>query len=399
MDKKQIWLHNLKIHYIWTFFSSFVFLSPVISLYYLNYNLEISDIILLTALYRIFLFILEIPTSTIWDTWSKSKTMFLSAIFSFLSALLYFLFPFYFIFIIAVFFSALAQALWSGTGHAKLEEDLNAAWMKDDFAKVLGRLIALLRLWTLLTPVFIFYILKTFSNGYEILAFIDVIIWWIVLFYVAKFKDLDKSGYKKFSWNFKENINIQIKTLKDSFYYLKNNKNLLLFLLLILLWTDWGLLVITYLPIIVDINSIEDYFASVFTLWVTISSILGWLLAHKISKKIENNILIAILFIILWIGHILTSLFNNNIIVLSWIIMLSTFVWVVVFTIWNTKLVKLTQVNHKSTTRSIFMSLISLYSFFILFVLSKLSLEFAFFIIGIIIILSWIMFLFFHKKI
>ena len=38
---KQKALYNLKIHYIWTFFGSFLFLSPVLSLYYLHYNLTI----------------------------------------------------------------------------------------------------------------------------------------------------------------------------------------------------------------------------------------------------------------------------------------------------------------------------------------------------------------------
>ena len=398
MNLKQAWLRNLKIHYIWTFFSSFVFLSPVISLYYLNYGLNISDIILLTALFKIFWSILEIPTSTIWDTWSKSKTMFLSAVFSVFSSILYFIYPVYFVFIIAIFFSALAQALWSGTWHAKLEEDLKAAWMENDFQKVLWRLIALLRLWTLLTPIFIFFILKNFTNWYQILAFVDIIIWIIVLFFVSKFKDLDTSMYKKFSNNFWKNISIQIETLKNSFKYLVSNKKLLLFLFLIILWTDWGLLAITYLPIIVDINSIADYFGSFFTLWVTISSIIWWIFAHKISKKIWNNFSIWILFVLLWTSHLLTSFFHTNTIILTLVIMLSTFVSVVVFTIWNWVLVKLTQIKEKSTTRSIFLSVVSLYSYLILLILSKLSLELAFLIIGIIIIFSWMMFILFNKK-
>ena len=399
MNKKELWLQNLKIHYIWTFFSSFVFLWPIISLYYLHYNLDIGDIIFLWALYKIFLFVLEIPTSTIWDTWSKSKTMLLSAISSFFSVILYLLFPTYSVFILAVFFSALAQAFWSWTGHAKLEEDLNFAWKKDDFTKVLGQLIALLRLWTLLTPIFIFYILKNFDNWYQILAFVDVIIWWIVLFFVAKFKDLETKNYKDLSWWIKKNFLIQKDTLKESFKFLKENKKLSLFLILILLWTDWGLLAITYLPIIVDINSIEDYFSSFFTLWVTISSIIWGILAHKISKKFWNNLVIAILFILLWIWHILISFFNDNIYILTWIIILSTFVSVVVFTLWNGVLVKLTQKTQKSTVRSIFLSIISIYWFLILFFLSKLNINLAFLIIGIIIIFSWIMFLFLRKKI
>lgn len=398
MNKKKQWLANLRVHYIWTFFSSFVFLSPVLSLYYLHYNLDISDIIFLTAMYKIFLSILEIPTSTIGDTWSKSKTLFLSAVFSLVSAILYLVFPVYSVFVIAVFFSALAQALWSWTGHAKLEEDLKAAGMQDDFQKILWRLIALLRAGTLLTPVCIFAILKYFENWYQILAWVDVIIWIIVLFFVSRFRDIETSGYKIFQKSIKKNIILQWETLADSFIYLKNNKRLLLFLFLILLWTDGGLLAITYLPIIVDINSIEDYFGSIYTLWVSIASIAWWILAYKISKKLWNMHAIWILFILLGVSHIMTFFFHLNTIVLTWIIMISTFVSVVVFTIWNGALANFTQINNKSTVRSIFLSIVGLYSYCILFILSKVDLEIAFLIIGIIIIFSWALCFIFARR-
>jgi len=68
--------------------------------------------------------------------------------------------------------------------------------------------------------------------------------------------------------------------------------------------------------------------------------------------------------------------------------MISTFVSVVVFTIWNGALANFTQINNKSTVRSIFLSIVGLYSYCILFILSKVDLEIAFLIIGIIIIFS-----------
>jgi hypothetical protein len=40
-------------------------LTPILGLYYLNYGLEIKDIILITAFYNIFMALLEIPTSTL----------------------------------------------------------------------------------------------------------------------------------------------------------------------------------------------------------------------------------------------------------------------------------------------------------------------------------------------
>jgi len=46
---------------------SFAFLSPVISLYYKFYGLEVSDIIFISSIYYFFIFLLEIPTSTLGD--------------------------------------------------------------------------------------------------------------------------------------------------------------------------------------------------------------------------------------------------------------------------------------------------------------------------------------------
>lgn len=395
---KKIWISNLKIHYIWTFFSSFLFLSPILSLYFLHYNLDITDIIFLTALYKIFISFLEIPTSTLWDTWSKSKTLTLSAVFSLFSSLLYFFFPLYFVFIIAIFFSACAQALWSGTGHAKLEEDLKAAGMKDDFQKILWRLIALWRAWMLLTPFFVFSILKYSEYWYQILAWIDIVIWSIVLYFVSQFQDIETDHYQEFGKDMKKNVLLQYKTLKKSFIYMKNNKKLLLFLSLILLGTDWWLLAITYLPIIVDVNSIQDYYGSIYTLWVSIASILWWVFAYKISKKLWNILSISLLFMLLGFSHILTFFFHMNTFILTAIIIISSFVSVVVFTIWNSVLVQLTDIHNKSTVRSIFLSIVWLYSYCILFVLSKLSLDIAFLIIGTILISSGILSLFMRKK-
>jgi hypothetical protein len=61
--------------------------------------------------------------------------------------------------------------------------------------------------------------------------------------------------------------------------------------------------------------------------------------------------------------------------------MISSYVSVAVFSLWNGLLIKLTQNTQKSTVRSIFLSIISIYSFLILFFLSKLNISLAFLII------------------
>ena len=104
MNWKQIWLYNLKIHYIWTFFSSVLFLAPIITLYYKYFWLDIRDILIITSVFTLLSSLFEIPTSTLWDTVWRVKVMRISVLFSLLSFILIFLFPNIYIFYFAVFF-------------------------------------------------------------------------------------------------------------------------------------------------------------------------------------------------------------------------------------------------------------------------------------------------------
>ncbi len=104
MTLKEKWLYNLKIHYIWTFFSSFLFLAPILTLYYQFYWLTIHDIVVLSATFTLISTFLEIPTSTIGDTIGRVKVMEMSVLSSLFSIFLIFIFPNIIVFYIAVFF-------------------------------------------------------------------------------------------------------------------------------------------------------------------------------------------------------------------------------------------------------------------------------------------------------
>ena len=182
---RKIGKYNLKIHYFWTFLISFAFLSPIISLFYQFHWLSVSDIIFITSIYYFFIFLLEIPTSTLWDNLGRVKTMIYSILVAFIPLLIYLFIPSYEMFFVAIFFSALWQALWSWNAQAKLEDDLAAIWKKADFWKTIWKLVSLTQVWKLLTPVIIYFILKYFDNSYQILVSLDIFIW-ILVFFVLK---------------------------------------------------------------------------------------------------------------------------------------------------------------------------------------------------------------------
>ena len=391
MGIKEDWLFNLKIHYIWTFVSSFLLLPPILGLYYLNYGLEIKDIILITAFYNIFVSILEIPTSTLWDTWSRVKVMLLSVISIWIGILIYFFLPFYYMFFVAVFFTALWEALWSWTAHAKLEEDLKAAWKKDEFWKVIGRLIALQRWWSLIAPIVIYFILKLLppENSYNILAGLDIILWIFVIYFVSKFKEIDKS-YQIHTKNLKENLTVQLNTLKNSFKFVFSSKNLILLLLLVILWSDAWFLTSIFLPII-KTWWLADYTSSIFVWIITFFTIFWALYSDTIWKLLWKHRALILLFSLKGLVYLwLFFLWRNIIFSTIWMILVTFFIFASQ-PIWNTILIEVTKDNSiKSTTRSIFFSFIGIYNYVLLLLIAFVEIKIWFLIISIILLFSGI---------
>ncbi len=196
----KVWEKNLKIHYFWTFLISFAFLSPVITLFYQFHWLDVKDIIFISSIYYFFVFLLEIPTSTLWDNFGRVKTMIYSVVAWFIPLFIYLFLPSYKMFFVAIFFSALWQALWNGNAQAKLEDDLSAIWNKADFWKTIWKLISLTQIWKLLTPIIIYFVLKYFYNWYSILVSLDLLVWIWVFFIISWFKEIDDSYLIKTKW-------------------------------------------------------------------------------------------------------------------------------------------------------------------------------------------------------
>ncbi|MBT3727291.1 hypothetical protein HOG21_06635 [bacterium] len=88
---------------------------------------------LLSSIYLLATFILEIPTSSIGDNYSRSKVLKISIFINIVPLIIYAFFPYKELIYSSLFFAALSQALWSGTAQAKLQEDLIYCDKEKDF--------------------------------------------------------------------------------------------------------------------------------------------------------------------------------------------------------------------------------------------------------------------------
>ena len=380
------WLYNLKIHYIWTFFSSILFLSPIITLYYKYFWLTIHDIVVLSSIFLFFSSLFEIPTSTLGDTIWRVKVMKLSVLSSFVSIVLIFLFPNYFVFFIATIFSALWQALWSWTWHAKLQEDLQAAEMQKDFWKVIWKLIALENIWKLITPIGIYFILKYFNDGYRILAFLDILFYSIWVFFVFKFIEIWRvDKYRDFS----DFYSVQVQTLKSWLKFFLSNKSLFNLLFVMILWNDLWYLARVLLPSLVE-NGVKSFLTS-YIVWFSIFAWITWnLLVSKISKKISYKKLLKFLILINSFLHFLAYYFDNNNLILSvCFIFISFVIWIYV-PVWNHILMSETDIKEKATVRSLFLTILWLFESAFLFVFSFFSFKTVLLILSILMFISFL---------
>lgn len=388
MTQKQDWLYNLKIHYIWTFFSSVLFLAPIITLFYSHYWLSVNGIVLLIAVETLMWTILEIPTSTIWDSIWRVRVLKYSVLASFITILIYFLFPSVFMFYIAVFFSALWRSLWSWTGQAKLQEDLEVAGMQKDFWKVIWRLIALQRIGQLVTPIVIFFILKYFSNSYQILAWLDVIFWIIAMFFVFKFREINSNNIVS-GKKIKEKFIIQVEILKNSFKHMKNHKWLIALLWVMIFANDLHFIWNILLPTIVA-NWVKDFLSS-FIVWiVTLVGIIGSGINHKISDKFWLvNTLIWIIFINAILHFLSFFFFDTRFILVSLYVMITFIIWIYA-PIRNHLLMNFSNINEKATVRSIFLMIVGLFEWWFLFIFSFMQIKFWILVLAIMMIISLI---------
>lgn len=386
---ENVWEFNLKIHYFWTFLLSFTFLSPVISLYYKFYGLGISDIILISSIYSLFVFLLEVPTSTFWDNIGRVKTMKYSILAWFIPMLIYLFVPSYEMFFVAIFFSALWQALWSWNAQAKLQDDLNAIWKNADFWKTIWRLISLTQVWKLLTPLIIFFLLKHFPNSYSILVSFDLFVWILVFIVISRFKEIDDSYIRKADWMI-NSMKFHIETIADTFKYMITSKNIIILLVSMLFWTDLFLLAKVILPVIVE-SGVEDYISSLVVWFATLSGILWSLSSSKISNKIWWQKSFTLFVFLNMLLHFMAFYFFEQRFILTIIFICITFVEFAYMPIRNHILMDITPIRAKATIRSLFLSVVLLYQFMFLFLLSFINVNLWLLIIWFFMIISIIM--------
>ncbi len=352
-------IKNIKLQKRINLISWIVFLTPVATLLYTHVWLWIFEIVLVSNIATISVWLLEIPTSVFADTTGRKLSLTISVSANLLWALCIFLFPTYTWFIIAAVFSALYWSFWSGTWQAFLEENLSVLDKKKEFGKVMSEFMFWENSVGIITPLIAGLTLKyMWDSWYKLLAGLDVIFAWILLFLTLQLKEITPVIIGDFKTMRTKNIS----TAKEAFHNIYSHKEMRTLLFYRTFWNHVAFLPLIILPVLVTmwmpdwIGGIVMTISALFLSWVYIitpllSSQIGykktWLLATGLQW-----VLLIICGLLLWTNWwrvaIIFVLFNS----LDWLRQPA----------WNHVLIHNTSWKSLATTRSIIFSVFALWT-------------------------------------
>jgi MFS family permease len=376
---------NIKIHGWINFMSGILFLIPIITLFYKFTGLSLFEIIVISNVSTLCIWIFELPTSVLADTTGRKKSMLYSVVCNFLAALMIFIFPSYIGFIVAAVFAALYWSFWSGTGQAFLEENLRVLKREGDFGKVIGSFMFYGELGTLATPVIASLILKYFGDaGFRVLAGLDVLFAITLIILVLKLTETTKLRKGVLTWKkaLDENMHIAKVALKNVFH----NSKLKLFMIYRSLSHHMLFFGIILLPTLSE-RGMEDWYAGIVVAVSTLGSMFAAKYAYLYDKKFSYNSAWVLGTAMQAVCMIIAALVLN-----SWIAVAVIYVIFCAFDglwqpSWNHILVELTKGKAIATTRSIIFAMFALYMTIGKQALSFISIEHALIGLGVFILL------------
>lgn len=133
--KSNIW----KLYAYW-FFHNLVFAYVIERLFWQQRGITIQQVVYTEIIYATVIVIIEVPTGSLADKWSRKNMMVLSAVFCICEFLILILAHKFWHFAAAVFLAAISKALSSGTSNALLYDSLKLIGEEKSFEKILGRI-------------------------------------------------------------------------------------------------------------------------------------------------------------------------------------------------------------------------------------------------------------------
>jgi len=151
-------------------------INVILTLFYIHRGLTVSQIFYLSIVWAICNLLFEIPSSYMADRWGRKKTMLLGVMFAIVGWILLLFGHNFFVFVLAIIFSALYFAMFSGTDEALIYDTDKELNIEKTSLKRLSHFSSAQNIFKIASPLIAVFIAKDLTDAqFLIVIMIDVI--------------------------------------------------------------------------------------------------------------------------------------------------------------------------------------------------------------------------------
>ena len=209
---------------LYGFLKNLRFFDPFIILFFIDAGLSFFSIGLLYAIREIFINIFELPTGFLADTFGRRKSMILSFSFCLVAFLIFYLFPGFWFYALAMVFLAAGEAFRSGTHKAMILDYLKIKKIQHKKVEYYGRTRSASQLGSALSAL-IAIVLVIYTGDYRIVFLASTIPYVMELFLMASYPAYLDGDIARNRENSKDGLKRSFSETWNSFIGIFKNRN------------------------------------------------------------------------------------------------------------------------------------------------------------------------------
>lgn len=299
MDKKLYgYKINIYLMYGYNFFHSLIFAYVIERLYWASRSITNQQVVYTEIIYAVVVAILEVPTGSLADRWSKKALIRISALLSFIEFLILIYANNFSLFALAVSTAAVGKSLSSGTCNALIYDSLKLTSEESDFEKICGRINFFDYSSCMLAALIGSYIAYHEGNITTYwLSLVSLIITFIITLFLVEPTIVNKESETENYLNY----------ISEAFNFLKNETSVMFIILFGILISAVFTYIDEFWQIYLSAINIPILLFGVVSSIRMISSSISGLYAYKLKKRFSYSTIFSIVLLLICTTVLLTG--------------------------------------------------------------------------------------------
>ena len=270
---------NVTMLYIYKFISQCLPIYAFYTILFIQRGQSITNIATLLALWSAFTIIFEIPSGVLSDRWNRRNMIVLSAILQGICFVIWFFSHTFFMFAIGFVFWSMAIAFSSGTEEGLIYDNLKSDGCEESFSRIYGKSQFYANVGTIFGIISAGILVNFISI--DTIALISAIVCFANVIFAVQIRE--KNFYSE---QLNQNHISFLQTLKDASSFVKDSKNILIYIIFLMFIVGHGNYLDEFDALIINDFQLNEIWVSVILSVRFIFVSLGDIFASRLQKNI-----------------------------------------------------------------------------------------------------------------